>query len=57
MGDLRKQRVHSALSSLLDNLILCSSDEDKTTADEWRGDALEWAKGVIDEHANLWKVK
>lgn len=52
MGDATKQRVDSALSSLIDNLVLRSSEEDKATTNERRDKALEWAKGVINEHVN-----
>ena len=50
MGDTKKQRVDSALSSLIDNLIPRTADEDKATTDEIRDDALEWAKAIIEEH-------
>ena len=57
MGDATSQRVNSALSSLIDNLVLCSSEEDKATTDKRRNNALGWAKGVINRHVNVRKTK
>ena len=53
MGDSRKQRVDSALSSLIDNLVPRFANEEEAPVDEKRDDALEWAKGVIDRHVGF----
>lgn len=49
--------MNSALSSLIDNLVLCSSEEDKATTDKRRNDALGWAKGVIHRRVKIRKTE
>lgn len=57
MGDATKPRVDSALSSLIDNLVIRSSEENKATTDARRDNALKWAKGVVDRHVNTRKTE
>ena len=57
MGDVKKQRVDSALSSLIDNLIPLSLPEDGSTSNERRDDALEWAKTIVHGHVRSRKTR
>lgn len=57
MGDVKRQRVDSALSSLIDNLISRSPNEDSSTSNKGRDDALEWAKTVVHGHVRSCKIR
>ena len=52
MADAKAQRYEDALSSLIDNLIPASDDDDDAIADERHETALDLARTILDEYVD-----